>query len=35
MKISILTAPIVKAFGPEVGYRMIREAGFEAVDLDL
>ena len=35
MKISILTSPTTQAFGAEVGYRMIREAGFEAVDLDL
>lgn len=32
MKITIQTSNIVNRFGPEAGYRMIRECGFEGID---
>ncbi|MBR7187746.1 MAG: sugar phosphate isomerase/epimerase [Clostridia bacterium] len=35
MKIAVQTAGIVNRFGVEEGFRMIREAGFEAVDANL
>ncbi len=35
MKISMMSAPIIRDFGPEIGYRMIREAGFEAIDWNI
>lgn len=35
MKIAVQTAQIVDRFGIEDGFRMIREAGFEAVDANL
>ena len=35
MKISIQTGSIVDKFGIEEGFRMIQEAGFEAVDMNL
>ena len=35
MKISVQTQPMVRRFGADKAYRMIREAGFEAVDWGL
>lgn len=35
MKLSVQTAPILDLFGIDEGFRMIREAGFEAVDLNI
>ena len=32
MRIATLTAPYVRLFGAKDAYRMIREAGFEAID---
>ena len=35
MKLSVQNYGVSTVFGPEAGYRMIRECGFEAIDWNI